>query len=170
MPQSRFRELWMTGKVAIDRKTKEEQGERAVKEAASAMKGLMPEASERMYTDLQSRRGTETGHWLKGLVTDGPKATPGVAPAATTDAFEEGRVWIDTLFHQFAELALTFNEHAVGTDLSIECERPKLIETRDEKIWYRPVTGKTYQGRISSRLWSEVVRGDEKRIVFYVFP
>jgi len=171
MPQSRFRELWVTGKIAIDRKTKDEVGERAVQQAASILKELIPEPSQKMFTDLKSRRGTETGVWLKGLVTQGPKTGEFAQPQTNAaDSFEEARAWIDALMHNFAELAMTFNESAVGTDLSVELERPKLIESRDEKIWYRPVTARSYMGRISTRLWSEVVRGDEKKISIYVFP
>jgi hypothetical protein len=169
---SRFTELWVTGKIANDRKTREEVGERADREAARIMSELIPEPSQRIFTNLKSRRRTETGAWLKTLIGDVPKVTDEFAhsQANAIDSFEEGRVWIDALFHQFAELALTFNEDAVGTDLSVECERPKFIETRDETIWFRPVTSRTYQGRISTRFWSEVVRCDDKKISVYVFP
>lgn len=165
--------MWLSGKYAIDRKRQDEMVEKATKEAASALRELIPEDSKDVYKNLQARRGQETGRWLKSLTAqeDQSKATEEWQKAQTqaADAFEETRRWMEALFNEFASLTYAFNQNAVGTDLSVSMERPQVIEKRDETVWYKPVT-RSYQGRLASRYWSLVVRGDEKRIGVFLFP
>jgi hypothetical protein len=168
---SRFRDLWTSGAYAIKRKEKTDITERDEREAASMLKQLMPEPSQKVYSDLSVKRGQETGRWLKDLVAEAPQASDIFVQGQNNaqDAFEEVRVWVDALFKQFAELAYSFNESAVGTDLAVETERPNVIEKRDDKVWYKPVT-RTYQARLATRLWSLGLKADERRIVIFMLP
>lgn len=168
---SRFRDLWVSGKFAIDRKSADVVDKQSEHEAATMLRELIPDESQKLFTDLKQRRGAETGKWLRGLgaeVGAVPKEDK-QAQVASADAFEDARRWIDALFHEFASLTYTFNQNAVGTKLSVSCERPQLVETKDETVWYNPVT-KTYLGRLATRQWCLFVRGDEKKISMYIFP
>ncbi|MBS2004871.1 MAG: hypothetical protein JST44_25395 [Cyanobacteria bacterium SZAS LIN-5] len=168
---SRFRDMWMSGKYAVDRKSKGEVDKRAEKEAAQLMHQLIPEPSQQLYQDLSARRGSETGKWLTGLAGEAPAAAESwvQAHAKAVDTFEEARVWIDALFEEFAGLTFGFNDRVVGTDLFVNCEKAKIVETRDEDIWYHPVV-KTIQGRLATRFWCLYVKGDGDKIAIYLFP
>ncbi len=168
---SRFRDLWVSGKYAIDRKSKGEVDVRTEKEAAQLMHQLIPEESKAIYGDLSARRGSETGKWLKSLAGDVPQAAEDWVKAHSNaaDSFEEARVWIDALFQEFGGLTYGFNEKVVGTDLFVSSEKAQIVETRDEDIWYHPVV-KTIQGRLSTRFWCLYVKGNEDKIGIYVFP
>jgi len=168
---SRFRDLWVSGKYAIDRKSKGEVDVRTEKEAAQMMHQLIPEPSQQIYRDLSNRRGAETGKWLKGLAGEAPAAAEDwvQAQAAATDSFEEARVWIDALFQEFGSLTFGFNDTVVGTDLLTSCEKAQIVETRDDDVWYHPVK-KTIEGRVTTRFWCLYVRGNEEKIGIYIFP
>ena len=168
---SRFRDLWVSGKYAIDRKSKGEVDVRTEKEAAQLMHQLIPEESKAIYSDLSARRGSETGKWLKSLAGDAPAAAESWQQAHTNaaDSFEEARVWIDALFQEFGSLTYGFNDRVVGTDLFVACEKAQVVETRDDDIWYHPVV-KTIQGRLATRFWCLYVKGNEEKISIYVFP
>jgi len=168
---SRFRDLWVSGKFAIDRKNKDVVDVQAEKEAAHMLRELIPDESQKLFTDLKNRRGQETGRWLKSLAPEAPKASQEwmQAQANAQDSFEEARVFIDAIFQEFAGLTFKFNENAVGTDLFVSCEKPQLVETRDDDVWYHPVT-KSYQGRLTTRFWCLYVRGNDQKIGVYVFP
>lgn len=129
---SRFRDLWVSGKYAIDRKSKGEVDVRTEKEAAQLMHQLIPEPSQQIYSDLSNRRGQETGRWLKGLAGEAPAAAESwvQAQANAADSFEEARVWIDALFQEFGGLTYGFNDRVVGTDLFVNCEKAQIVETR----------------------------------------
>jgi len=133
---SRFRDLWVSGKYAIDRKSKDEVNVRTEKEAAQLMHQLIPEPSQQIYRDLSTRRGQETGKWLKSLAGDAPAAAESWAQAHANaaDSFEEARVWIDALFQEFGTLTFGFNDTVVGTDLFVSCEKAQVVETRDEYL------------------------------------
>lgn len=174
MPSSKFRDMWLSGKFAIDRKNKGTINERDEKEAIAALKELIPQQSKAVYSDLQKRRGAETGRWLKELSSETPvdKAQQDQwqqAQAKATDNFDSVRIWIDALFQEFGGLTYGFNENAVGGDLFVSTERPSVLETKDDTVWYKPVT-RCYQGRLTTRFWSLAVKGDEKRIALYLFP
>ncbi|HIA52451.1 MAG TPA: hypothetical protein EYN91_10245 [Candidatus Melainabacteria bacterium] len=168
---SRFRDLWASGKFSIDKKGAEVVDKRAEHEAANMLRELIPDESQKLFTDLKQRRGAETGKWLRGLGAE-VGAVPREdkqAQASSADGFEDARRWIDALFQEFASLTYIFNQNAVGTKLFVSCERPQLVETKDETVWYNPVT-KTYLGRLATRQWCLFVRGDDKKISMYIFP
>jgi hypothetical protein len=168
---SRFRDLWVSGKYAIDRKQKGEVDVRTEKEAAQLIHQLIPEPSQQIYQDLSARRGQETGKWLKGLAGEAPAAAESwvQAQANAADSFEEARVWIDALFQEFGSLTYGFNDKVVGTDLFVSCEKAQVVETRDEDIWYHPVI-KSIQGRLATRFWCLYVKGNGEKISIYLFP
>lgn len=170
---SKFRDMWTSGKFALDRKKKDKVDEQQEKEAIAALRALIPEKSQGVYNDLQTRRGAETGRWLKELSNEIPhdKSDEVWQQAQTTaaDTFESVHIWMDALFQEFAGLTYGFNENAVGGDLFVSTERPTVFEKRDESLWYKPVS-KNFQGRLATRFWSLAVKGDEKRIAIFLFP
>lgn len=168
---SRFRDMWVSGKFAVERKSKDVVDDRAEKEAAQMLHQLIPEPAQQMYQDLSKRRGSETGRWLNDLAGDAPSAQADwlTAHENAGDTFDEARVWIDALFQEFSSLSYGFNDKAVGTDLFVSCEKPGVVETRDDDVWYHPVT-KTYQGRLTTRMWCLFARGNEEKISVYIFP
>ncbi|MBA3858666.1 MAG: hypothetical protein C0507_17305 [Cyanobacteria bacterium PR.3.49] len=165
--------MWTSGKFAIERKKGGGVDPQQEKEAIAALRALIPEKSKEVYSDLQTRRGAETGRWLKELSTEVPhdKSTEVWQQAQTSaqDDFESVRIWMDALFQEFAGLTYGFNENAVGGDLFVSTERPTVFETRDDTVWYKPVS-KNFQGRLATRFWSLAVKGDEKRIAIFLFP
>lgn len=170
---SKFRDMWLSGKVSIDRKNRDQNEKQQEKAAAEVLRQFIPEPAQGVYSDLQRRRGQETGRWLKSLSTETPQDSATAewqqAQNKAADAFEAIRVWIEALFQEFSVLAYGFNEHAVGSDLFVSIERAQVFETRDDSVWYRPVS-KYYQGRLTTRYWSLTVKGDEKRIGVFLFP
>lgn len=173
---SKFRDMWMSGKFAIERKDREKISAREEKEAIAVLRELIPQGSKEVYSDLQARRGKETGRWLKSLSDEVPQDAAAAqqeewqqAQRKAADTFESVRIWIDALFKEFTGLTYGFNENAVGSNLFVSAERPQVIETRDETVWYRPVS-KSYVGRLTTRFWSLSARGDEKRIGIYLYP
>ena len=170
---SKFRDMWTSGKFAIERKQKDKLNERDEKEAIAALKELIPQNSKQVYSDLQTRRGAETGRWLKELSGEIPHDKSAEvwqqAQSSAADTFESVRIWMDALFQEFASLTYGFNENAVGGDLFVSTERPSVFETKDDTVWYKPVS-KNFQGRLATRFWSLAVKGDEKRIAIYLFP
>ncbi|HEY9678764.1 MAG TPA: hypothetical protein V6C76_12195 [Drouetiella sp.] len=168
---SRFRDLWMSGKFAIERKEKQQIDERAEKEAIQALHQLIPQESQQMYQNLSKRRGQETGKWLMGLAGEAPPAAENwtQAQANATNSFEEARVWIDALFQELASLSYGLNESTVGSDLYSTCEKPAVVELRDDDIWYHPVV-RSIQGRVTTRFWCLYVKGDDTKISIYIIP
>lgn len=170
----RFRDLWASGRFAI--KSKEEDFGQQQHEALEAMHELgadfaVSDASKVILDALKSRRGQETGKWLKSLVPESEIVgqQPVVHETTGASVYDEITVWTDALFKQFSELIFEFNKQAVGTDLMISFERPKLYEKKSDELWYKPVT-KTYQGRMTTRKWALVVRGRDAKIGIYLFP
>ncbi len=163
--------MWLSGKFALDRFKDKVEDEREIKEAARALHELIPESSKAVYSDLQLRRGQETGRWLKSLSEESPQQEESKqqAQAPAVDTFGATRIWLDALFKEFASLTYGFNENAVGTDLFVSMERPQVLETKDETVWYNPVI-KSYQGRLTTRYWSLFARGDDKKISVFIFP
>lgn len=163
--------MWMSGKYAVDRKSKAEVNVRTEKEAAQLIHQLIPESSKQIYQDLSARRGSETGRWLSGLAGEAPAAADSWVKAQTNaaDSFEEARVWIDALFEEFGSLTYGFNDRVVGTDLFVNCEKAQVVETRDEDLWYHPVI-KTIQGRLATRFWCLYVKGNGEKVSIYLFP
>jgi hypothetical protein len=172
----RFRDLWASGRFAI--KQKQEDVGQQEHEALDMIHELQPDyavsdASKVILDALKSRRGQETGRWLKALVPESevvgaPQAVQ-AAPTTSASVYDEMTEWIDALFKQFTELVFEFNKQAVGTDLMISYERAKLYEKKSDEVWYKPVT-KTYQGRLTTRQWALVVRGRDAKISIYLFP
>jgi hypothetical protein len=170
----RFRDLWASGRFAI--KQKQDEVDQQEHEALDMIHELSPdyavsEASKVILDALKSRRGQETGKWLKALVPEHEVLGTAQSTPAPTSAsvYDEMTVWIDALFKQFTDLVFEFNKQAVGTDLLISYERAKLYEKKSDEVWYKPVT-KTYQGRLTTRQWALVVRGRDAKIAIYLFP
>jgi len=169
----RFRDLWASGRFAI--KQKQEDVDQQQHEALDMIHELSPdyavsEASKVILDALKSRRGQETGKWLKAMVPESAIAPPQQAQETTgASIYDEMTTWMDALFKQFTELVFEFNKQAVGTDLLISYEKPKLYEKKSDEFWYKPVT-KTYQGRLTTRQWALVVRGRDAKISIFVFP
>jgi hypothetical protein len=167
----RFNDLWASGKFALKRN--QEAEESRMQEARARAQELAPDMaidpnSKEIFNALRAKRGQETGRWLNGLVP-GNVEKPAEVQAAATTAFDDVNKWIDLLCEQFIELAYEFNKKAVGTNLYVSYEKPRLFEKRDEDVWYRPVD-RTYKGRLTTRDWAMIVRGHESKIAVFVVP
>ncbi|MFA6210046.1 MAG: hypothetical protein WCT03_26315 [Candidatus Obscuribacterales bacterium] len=167
----RFNDLWASGKFALKRN--QEADESRMQEARARAQELSPDLaidpdSREIFDALRAKRGQETGRWLNGLVPANVEK-PAEVQAATVTAFEDVNKWIDLLSEQFVELAYEFNKKAIGTNLYISYEKPKLFEKRDEDIWYKPVD-KTYKCRLTTRDWALIVRGHDSKIAVFVVP
>lgn len=169
----RFRDLWASGKIAIKHQ-KEFEGY-VQKEGRDLIPELMPGLevnpdSQQVFSNIKSRRGQETGRWLRDLKNEN-SAVPQVAEAAQAaeSAYEEAARWVNMLFQSFEDITFEFNKSAIGTDLMVSCEMPKTHEEKSDELWYKPVT-KTRQGRLTTRDWALVVRGHEKKVDIYLIP
>lgn len=167
----RFNDLWASGKFALKRN--QEAEESRMQEARARAQELAPDMAidpnqKEIFNALKAKRGQETGRWLNGSVPANVEKPIEVQAAAAT-AFEDVNKWIDLLCEQFVELAYEFNKKAVGTNLYVSCEKPKLFEKRDEDLWYRPVD-KTYKCRLTTRDWALIVRGHDSKIAIFVVP
>lgn len=167
----RFNDLWASGKFAVKRN--EEFEESRQQEARDMARELSPDlavpvASRDVFDALKAKRGQETGRWLNGLIPDAVER-PIESLAAGATAFEEVSAWIDKLCKEFVELAYEFNKKAIGTNLYISYEKPRLYEKKSDDVWYRPVE-KTYKGRLTTRDWALVVRGRDEKIAIFVIP
>jgi hypothetical protein len=167
----RFNDLWLSGKFALKRS--QAADESRMQEARARAQELAPDMainpdSKEIFNALKAKRGQETGRWLNGLVPSNVEKPIEVQAAAAT-AFDDVNKWIDLLCEQFVELSYEFNKKAVGTNLYVSCEKPKLFEKRDEDLWYRPVD-KTYKCRLTTRDWALIVRGHDSKIAIFVVP
>lgn len=167
----RFNDLWLSGKFAVKRN--QEAEESRMQEARARAQELAPDMaidpnSKEIFNALRAKRGQETGRWLNGLVPANVEK-PMEAQAVAASAFDDVNKWIDLLCEQFVELAYEFNKKAVGTNLYVSYEKPKLFEKRDEDVWYRPVD-KTYKCRVTTRDWALIVRGHDSKILVFVVP
>ncbi|MGH9548899.1 MAG: hypothetical protein ACRD3W_05965, partial [Terriglobales bacterium] len=123
----RFRDLWASGKYVASTKRPDEQAPESFevqqeREAIAAMKELdqfaVPESSKQILAALSSRRGQETGRWLKDLVPgqDSALAEQQAAAVATqvtnASVFDDLVVLMDRLFKEFEELTYEFNKSA----------------------------------------------------------
>lgn len=165
----RFHDLWASGKFAVKRSQEfeREQMEQAVQSAAQlAPEYAVPEDSRQIFDALKAKRGQETGRWLNGLVPANAEK-PMEAQAASANAFDDVVLAVDKLCKEFVELAFEFNKKAVGTNLYVSVEKPKLHEKRNDDVWYRPVE-KTYLGRLTTRDWALIVRGSDEKVSIFV--
>lgn len=172
----RFRDMWASGKLSTGKKsTFEDQQEH---EALEGMHELSPdfavsESSRLILDSLKSKRGQETGRWLRGLIPGQEEIAKAsvetAAPATTAVSFDQLVVWIDGLFKQFIDLSYEFNKSAVGTDLLISYEPPKIFEKKSDEVWYKPVT-KSYKGRLTTRFWALIVHGQDSKISMFLVP
>lgn len=167
----RFNDLWASGKFALKRN--QEADESRMQEARARAQELAPDMgidpnSKEIFNALRAKRGQETGRWLNGLVPANVEKPVEVQAAAAT-AFDDVNKWIDLLCEQFVELSYEFNKKAVGTNLYVSYEKPKLFEKRDEDVWYKPVD-KTYKCRLTTRDWALIVRGHDSKIAVFVVP
>lgn len=181
----RFGDLWASGKII--KREQAEQAARRVEDAVSAMEDLSPAsalsgASAQILAALQSRRGQETGRWLKGMAL-GENAAPApsskVEPKSVADkraidmsnlpAFQATTAFVDALFKEFTELSYEFNKTAVGTELMLSCENASLREKKSNDVWYKPVV-KSYMGRLTTRDFSLFVKGLDGKILITILP
>ena len=173
----RFSDLWASGKFAV--KARAEQDERDQTEAAHIFQEMspelgVPEGTKAIFDALKSRRGQETGRWLRELSgAEQPTANQIVESstpaAASANAFDETVAWVDGIFKEFADLAFEFNKTAVGSDLLVSYDNPQLFEKKSDAVWYKPVT-RTYQGRLTTRQWALIIRGMETDIGVLLLP
>ena len=175
----KFSDLWASGKFAI--KARAEQDERDQSEAAHIFQELspeigVPEGTKAIFDALKSKRGQETGRWLRELSgAEQPTAnqvvesSTGSAAAAWANTFDETVVWVDAIFKEFADLAFEFNKTAIGSDLLVSYDNPQLFEKKSDAVWYKPVT-RTYQGRLTTRQWALIIRGLDTNISVLLLP
>ncbi len=167
----RFNDLWASGKFVMQRNKEADQSrmrEATERAAELSPEFSVPEGSQVIFDALKAKRGQETGRWLNGLLPADVEK-PMETQAAVGTAFEEVTEWINKLCAQFAELTYEFNKKAIGTNLYVSYEKPRLFEKRNEDVWYKPVD-KSYKGRLTTRDWALIVRGHEHKIAVFVIP
>jgi hypothetical protein len=171
----KFSDLWATGKFI--KRDREASVRRQEQDAVSLMQDFspeiaVPESTKVIFEALRSRRSQETGRWLNNLATassDSLEPLVTSAPPANLNAFEDVVMSINLLFKEFGDLAYEFNKTAVGSDLMISHDAPTILEKKNDDVWYRPVT-KSYQGRLTTRQWALLVRGEDKKISVFLLP
>jgi hypothetical protein len=168
----RFRDLWASGKFTL-KDQKEQTAYQAEQEGNNMFDDLSPEfavpdSTKAIFDALKSRRGQETGRWLREVAGERPaQALVAAAPAA--NVFDEVVACMDSLFKEFGDLSYEFNKTAIGTELLITFERPNVIERKSDEVWYKPVT-RIYQGRLTTRQWALIVKGEDKKISIVLVP
>lgn len=170
----RFGDLWASGKFTFYEKKKKEGPAPDENRPMDIIAAALPEldissSSREVLRELQSRRGQETGRWLKGLAQEVSSQAPKEASPSPVSIFEALASWMDTLFDQFLRLTFEFNKSSTGVELLVTCDRPTVREKKNEDVWYKPVT-KIYQGRIATRQWALLVTGKDGRISIHMLP
>jgi len=172
----RFSDLWASGKFILKDKQEREQFQQ--QQAASEYQGdqpefAIPDSAKVIFDALKSRRGQETGRWLREVTSDAvvqeASQAPKAAEAAGVNVFDELVSFMNALFKEFSELAYEFNKTAVGTEMLLSLERPTVLEKRSDEVWYRPVQ-KSCRGRLTTRRWAMFFRGEEKKISIMLLP
>lgn len=169
----RFRDLWASGKFVLQAKKEESKFQEV--EAVHLLQQMSPElgvsdSTKAIFDALKSRRGQETGRWLRDLAGDRPAQAPTAATAtASANVFDETVAWMDALFKEFSDLVFEFNKTAIGTEYLVSYDSPVVKEKKSDEVWYKPVT-KSYHGRLTTRQWSLIVRGEEKKISIVLLP
>jgi hypothetical protein len=170
----RFRELWSSGKFVAKMRA-DADGCRQT-DALRMYQELSPEFagggdSREVLDAIKSRRGEETGRWLREMAPVAliEQKAVGAATTTTSDIFAETLIWIDALFKEFGDLAYEFNKTAIGSELLVSCLAPALgeITTRSESS--RVVT-KIYQGRLTTLDWTLICRGGDESISVFLLP
>lgn len=162
----RFNDLWRSGR--FDREHRGDFEKFQQSEVEGLITQLSPqyvssEKSRDVYSALHSRRGIETGKWLKSLSADHPGLVE-AAVVVTADSFEEIAAWMGKLFDELATLSFEFNKTCQDNNLRVSCQKPQIVETRDETVWYRPVH-RSCHGRLTTREWALIVTGESDKII-----
>lgn len=166
----RFNDLWRSGRFERDHKGDFDKYQQ--EEVRDLVTQLAPEyavsqQSRDVYAALHSRRGTETGKWLRGLSEQHPGLTEAAVAGSAADAFEEIAAWMGKLFEELSTLAFQFNQTCSDNYLRVSCQKPSIIEKRDETIWYRPIH-RSCHGRLTTREWALVVTGENDKITIRI--
>ena len=170
----RFRELWSSSKFVA--KMRADADSSSQTDALRMYQELSPEfagggGSRGVLDAIKSRRGQETGRWLRELAPVALLEQRAVEATTTTtsDIFTETLIWIDALFKEFGELAYEFNKTAIGSELLISCLAPALSEITTNNETHRVVT-KIYQGRLTTLDWTLICRGGDASISVFLLP
>ena len=168
----RFRDLWTSGKFFLKAR---ENDDAALRQNALANyqerspELAVPDRSLTVLEALKTRRGVETGRWLREL---NPVASPPVqisAPVSDTNVFEDVVVLVDLLFSEFVELAYEFNKSAIGTELLVSCLKPTVFAHAGGDEWYRSSVN-IYQGRLTTKEWTLITRGGNGKVAIFLLP
>lgn len=171
----RFSDLWASGRFVTKAKPEQASAAQPAVDTSQmqdiASNPAIPENSRQILAALSARRGQETGRWLNSLAAEGKSKAPAQTAARPggASAFDDVVALSDQLFKEFAELSFEFNKSAVGTELMVSIEMPEKHEKKSDEVWYRPVE-KTYEGRLTTRQWALVLKGDDKKLAVYLVP
>lgn len=168
----RYRDLWASGKFVLKARAEEDRAQH--QSAFVQYKQQSPEiastdGSSAVLNALKSRRGQETGRWLRELVPQPAIEARAEEIAGNRDCFENIVLWMDALFAEFIDLAFEFNKSAAGTEMLATCLKPTICERSSNDEWYRSVA-KVYQGRVTTTHWTLVVKGSGESIAIYMLP
>src|SRR5450432_2111270 len=102
----RFRDLWASGKFVLKARNAEDQFQQA--EALRHFSELSPElpvseGSLEIVGALKSRRGIETGRWLREMAPQAQVPEESLQPS-DADCFADTVACMDVLFGEFSDL------------------------------------------------------------------
>jgi hypothetical protein len=178
----RFEELWRSGKLAIQNQEKFSKNlEQEIGQHISAMAPEYAAMKNSLQTNSQflSQRGPQTGRWLMELAGQklSAPAEAQAAPPAHQEAGTEQRcpkdqelaLWVDKLFKELSTLVYEFNKRCADNQQRVSCEMPRVVETRDLEIWYKPLK-RVWHGRLTSRSWAMLITGNKAKIEARLVP
>lgn len=134
---------------------------------------------------LKSRTGKETSRWLADLsdvknaaeaaaaAMEEPKETPTQHAAATfrseAQAQQNMIAMLDAMFDCFQQYEYDFNKSMQGTNLVVHIERPSRFQESVGKGYNQKVVD-YFKGRVSTREWTLLLKGQEDQIEGYILP
>lgn len=144
-----------------------------VSKQSSKKKTSESDINEQLLRSLKSRAGQGTTNWMADLAQTALDESPEAASADHEEKAAPREVHdmvsvVDKIFDHFTEYIYDFNRSVAGTDLSVNCDRPMMVREGDQRFGSRG--GAAFQGRLSMRQWSLVVRGEADQIHGVMIP
>jgi hypothetical protein len=124
----------------------------------------MGDASETLLHLKNRSDDSETGNWIKSLVTDALEiAAHGDAEQQVQDQDVELMVkWVAQIFNEFELYKIEFNKNAAGTDLVVDAS-PLNLENLS-------ATNDHFEAHLSTRYWTLAFDASTRKLDIYLIP